>query len=73
MPTLSPLSAQEISTILGNIKDAATQNGAGATAGVIAVRETVRGLRDWCGDSEVTLAMLSFSGLAPAAVVTLDN
>lgn len=63
MPNLmSPLSAQEISTLLGNIRDAAVSSNAGVAASATAVGATVRGLREFCGETEVTLAMLAFTG-----------
>jgi len=69
---LSPLSAQEICTIVGNIQEAARDSGSPA-AGITAVQATVRGLRDWCGETEVTLAMLKISGLASPAPELATN
>lgn len=69
---LSPLSAQEISTIVGNIQEVARDSGADA-AGITAVQATVRGLREWCGEKEVTIAMLSLAGLAPRPADLVAN
>lgn len=70
---MSPLSSTEIATILGNIRDAGTSTGVDVGTARTAVQATVRGMREWCGDAEVTIAVMSITGLAPRPADLVAN
>jgi hydrogenase maturation factor len=70
---MSPLSSNEIATILGNIRDASATAGVELTTAHTAVEATVKGMREWCGATEVTIGVMSFAGLAPRPADLVAN